>query len=31
MDLEKKHSTELVAVDRITQELDKGNTPLIFF
>ena len=30
----KKHSTELAAVemiDRITQELDKGNTHLIFF
>ena len=34
MDLEKEHSTELAAVemiDRITQELDKGNNPLNIF
>ena len=34
MDLEKKHPTELAAVemiDKITQELDKGNIPLLIF
>ena len=34
MDLEKKHSTELSAIemiDKITQELNKGNTPLDIF
>ena len=34
MDLEKKHSTKLAAVemiDRITQEIDEGNTPLNIF